>query len=48
MGGDIVVESTLGEGAVFTLRLPRVMHPRQAESLVDPDRVARASNSSNY
>ena len=48
MGGDIVVESTLGEGAVFTLRLPRVMHPRQAESLVDDDRAARASTSSNY
>jgi signal transduction histidine kinase len=47
MGGDIVVESTLGEGTVFTLRLPRVTHHCQAESVVDVDRVARASNSSN-
>ena len=40
MGGDIVVESVVGEGAVFTLRLPRIVHAAKIPSpMVDIQRA---------
>jgi PAS domain S-box-containing protein len=43
MGGDITVESLLGQGAVFTLTLPRVMNPE----IEDAAPVAMTNGSSH-
>ena len=42
MGGDIKVESVFGEGAVFTLSLPRVVDTPGAEQAVAAESVAPA------
>ena len=43
MGGDITVESVLGEGAVFTLSLPRAPTPSKGEPAVSVGSVAPLS-----
>jgi PAS domain S-box-containing protein len=41
LGGEVLVESRLGEGTIFTIRLPAIMPEQPAEEAGAPDAVKR-------
>jgi len=43
MGGDITVESELGRGSTFTIRVPRIVDPSKELVTANPDHTGEAA-----